>query len=718
MKEKGMIRRIIVVIIILLSVTTVYASSRIVGVEEGYDYLAEDIFERIFTLEERYPEIIEVIEYGRSVDDRPLYAIRMSADVNDFMEDPDHHIQRTHYYIDGGNHSRETVNPPLVLRMVEDYARDYYGEESITGFDLKKILNESVLHFIPLASPDGYNLVKIGLDGVQTKEGMDAILSVPDTNYSTFKANLRGVDLNRNYPSWVYDTENKIWVDLRVENPGRRSGPSSDLYAGPYGASEPEVKHKIDYILEYDFRQFITFHSRGEVTFWNKYYFPNDYNSEARKIAEIVNRVNGYRIGGLSMGGSSGYFSDFTAGMTFKPTVTIETTPAGTALPTIRSDYDPVYRKIRYLPLHIRELGEETGYHDYKLYRDDRYVRDFPLKDYAEAIASKFGGEVRVYSGQPKLTVEEEENPYDEYRIFGSNRYHTAHKIAVENDPDPDTVLIVRGESIDDIPQVVDGLTASGLAGVESAQILMVMKDRIPNATREAIEDLNPNKAIIIGGVEAVSKEVEVDLEAFGLTVERIQGENRFATAAEVSKRMGGAKDLTAIIVNGFSDVDSLVAGPLAHSGHPILLINNRQGIIPQETLDAIDVLNIEKLLIVGGTGVVSEEIKAMLKDLPGIIEVERLGGKNRFETSMMVGRHKAFSLKEAVSVVNGMNYIDAVAASTLGMPVVYYSENHGMTEELESFLQTKGSFKAIGGSLTISNGFMRELIAVYHYSE
>ena len=412
MGKKRILRGILIIGILLLSLTTIYASSYMVGIDEGYDYLAEDIFKRIHELEDKYPEIIQVVEYGRSIDNRPLYAIRMTAGVKDFMKDPEHNIKRTHYYIDGGNHSRETVNPSIVLRMVEEYARDYYGVENIKGFDLKKVLDGSVLHFIPLAFPDGYNLVKVGLDGVQTDAGMKAIKSVPDKNYSNYKANLRGVDLNRNYTAWVFDTGNRKWVDLRKKNPGTVTAPTGELYGGPKGASEPEVKHKSDYILKYDFRQFTTFHSRGEIIFWHKFYFPKAYNDQARDMARVVSKVTGYPIGGQSLGGRSGYFSDFTAGMTFKPTITVETTPNGAKLPTKKSLYSKVYKDIRLLPLHLWELGEKTGYHDFKLYRNGKYIRDYPLKSYAEAVADKYGGEVYQYSGVP-LRSTQLEKPKD-----------------------------------------------------------------------------------------------------------------------------------------------------------------------------------------------------------------------------------------------------------------------------------------------------------------
>ena len=703
MKKRNVTRMILIGMISLLMVVTVYASANIVGVEEGYDYLSEDLFEKIHELEDRYPDLLQVVEYGRSVDNRPLYAIRMTEDVKSFMDHPAHHLNRTHYYIDGGNHSRETVNPPLVLRMVEDYARDYYGEENISGFDLKKILEESVLHFLPIPNPDGYDLVKIGLDAVQTKAGLDAIKSVPDTDYSNYKANLRGVDLNRNYPSWVFDTEKKTWVDLREKNPGRITNPSGELYGGPYGASEPEVKYKNEYILNYDFRQFLTFHSRGEVIFWNKYYFPDTYNNQARKMAEIVNQVNGYRIGGLSTGGGSGYFSDFTAGMTFKPTVTVETTPGWTALPSDRKWYRPVYEEIRLLPLFIREEGEKTGYHEYKLYREGQYIRDFPLKDYAEAKAEKFGGEVISYPGLP---VEGES-----HRISGRNRYETAVKISQHRYDHSETVILVRGDDEGGNPQVVDALSSSALAGVENAPILLTLKHRIPEATKKEIGRLGAQKILIVGGYGAVSEDVENILAGEDLQVERLRGQDRIMTAVEVAKRVLEKQPTdTAIIAGSRALVDSLLAGPLAHKeGYPVLLVDGGDN---AETKRIIEKYGIENLIIIGGQGVVSGETE---ENLQGIIsgEITRIGGSNREETSLILAE-TYFGENEGAVIVNGYSYVDAVAGSILEEPILYTHFDR-KDVRIGELIGTKKDFYGIGGTSVIS---YRLLVYARHLME
>ena len=295
----------------------------------------------------------------------------------------------------------------------------------------------------------------------------------------------------------------------------------------------------------------------------------------------------------------------------------------------------------------------------------------------------------------------------DEYRIAGDNRYLTAYEIAKYNDPNPETVIIVRGDGPTDAPNVVDGLTASGLAGVENAQILLVQQDRIPDSTHAALESLNPTNAIIVGGHLAVSENVRAELEGLGLNVSRLAGLGRAETAGAVAEHMGAAKDNTAIIVNGYAEPDALVAGPLAHQGHPILMVNNAQSRIPKSTLAAIEDLGIENLVIVGGTSVVSEDLEAELEAIEGVTVAVRFGGANRVATSLLLAEFAAFDDYQWASLVNGWKYVDAVAASTLGAPVVYYNDNQGISQAIADLLGTKTGLKAIGGVNTIPQAIL-----------
>ena len=307
---------------------------------------------------------------------------------------------------------------------------------------------------------------------------------------------------------------------------------------------------------------------------------------------------------------------------------------------------------------------------------------------------------------------------WDEFRIAGADRYETAHEIAKLYNPNPERVLIVRGDDAEGMPQIIDGLTAGGLAGVENAPILLVRKDTIPGKALAALEDLDPQEAWIIGGVEAVSNVVEQQIKDLGIITERIAGENRYETAAEIALNMGFAKGGIGIITNGNNEnlVDSLTAGPLATQGHPILLVNNQRGLIPPCTLEAIEELGIEELIIIGGTSAVSQEIEDALNDLQDVSVLARLGGSNRYETSALVSQLANFDELNDYSLVNGYGtrFVDAVAASTLGAPILYFNgEREEIPTSVIAALRLKENFWAIGGPMVTPDSIIERAYEV-----
>ena len=282
-------------------------------------------------------------------------------------------------------------------------------------------------------------------------------------------------------------------------------------------------------------------------------------------------------------------------------------------------------------------------------------------------------------------------------RVTGGNRYATAYEVAKRNNPNPDTVIIVRGDSEEGVPQVIDGLTASGLAGRMNAEILLVTRDSVPVATRNALHSLKPKNAVIIGGTAAVSDSVENEIKRLGIKTDRVYGSNRIETATAVAREIGSAKENTAIIVDGHAVVDSLVAGPLAHKGYPILMVNNQRGMIPEATKEVMTELGITRVIIVGGTAVVSRDLEQQLHAIPGVRVEQRFGGNDRIGTSLKLAEHKAFQGANGVSLVDGWTYVDAVAASTIGVPTIYYRERDGLTNEMMDLLEKKSDVWVIG---------------------
>ena len=224
-------------------------------------------------------------------------------------------------------------------------------------------------------------------------------------------------------------------------------------------------------------------------------------------------------------------------------------------------------------------------------------------------------------------------------RLAGPDRYATAVNSAATAFPGwagVQHVVMASGENAN----LVDALSASGLAGAYGAPLLLTARTSIPDATYNALTAMPDGVRIhIVGGPPAVADSVLTALRAIpGVAgVDRVSGVNRYATAVAVAAKMkqllGAEFPTSAFIVNGSNTnnmVDSLVAGPAAVSMHyPILLVTNTS--VPAETMSALTTLGLTTRYIVGGPPAVSDSIASQL----GVTPANRISGPNRYATAV-----------------------------------------------------------------------------------
>ena len=370
-------------------------------INHGASYSSDDLYRTAVNLTARYPEILTLEIIGRSVDMNPIYVLVLTADVKETMEREDINVYRKHYFVEAGTHARENANPSIVMKQIEDFCKDYYDDVHIEEFSLSEMLEGAVIHFVPLVNPDGYDLVLDGLGSVRTFMGKEALAGVNDTDYVKFKANLAGVDINRNYPLEYFDPSTGRWVRNISKNTNAlySSVPRGSYYPGPISGSEPETRAIMRYILKYDFRNYISYHSRGNAIIASTDWFGEEYTLRQSKLAAIASDVTGYDILMSYDENGSGYFSDFAAAQTLKPTVTVETTTA--ELPTSQLYFAEAYKRTYLLPLYFVTEGERQGYFKYRLYVNGRYERDFSQLDYANYHAVRMGGIITIGEGIP-----------------------------------------------------------------------------------------------------------------------------------------------------------------------------------------------------------------------------------------------------------------------------------------------------------------------------
>jgi 5'-nucleotidase/UDP-sugar diphosphatase len=188
----------------------------------------------------------------------------------------------------------------------------------------------------------------------------------------------------------------------------------------------------------------------------------------------------------------------------------------------------------------------------------------------------------------------------------------------------------------------------------------------------------------------------------------RLSGANRYETAIAVSKQGWESAD-TVVIARGDQYADALTAAPLADQNDaPILL--TRSGGLAAGVAEEIERLGAEKAIVLGGTLAVSNDVVKQLETLG--LEVDRIGGQTRYDTSVAIAAELETDATDAV-VVSGLNFPDALSAGSYAAvndkPILLTRPDRipaVVANELESYTSTT----IIGGTQAVSNDVESDL--------
>ncbi|WP_341250948.1 M20/M25/M40 family metallo-hydrolase [Euzebya pacifica] len=253
-------------------------------------------------------------------------------------------------------------------------------------------------------------------------------------------------------------------------------------------------------------------------------------------------------------------------------------------------------------------------------------------------------------------------------RLLGDSRFETAADIATDDSAqaaefETGTVIVALG---DNFP---DALAATYAAGLEEAPILLAQTTDLPAATTAALEELAPERILLIGGTAAVNADVEAELATHG-EVTRVAGSNRDETALEVA-RLGdadadGALDngaTTAIVASSGDFVGAVVAGPVsAAAGWPLILTNPDE--LSPAASTAITELGITDVIVAGGPAYVSNDVAGALTALDGV-SVSRILGASPGLLSAQMARFAESELgftSGHANIATGEDFADALA--------------------------------------------------------
>lgn len=200
----------------------------------------------------------------------------------------------------------------------------------------------------------------------------------------------------------------------------------------------------------------------------------------------------------------------------------------------------------------------------------------------------------------------------------------------------------------------------------------------VTNATEAAKLNTSSYQNTLANSItDGAIKYLKDNVSLSSIPSERIFGSTRYETSYKVFER-GWTTSETAIIVTGSDYPDALCAAPLAGKyDAPILLAKNTSLANQVELRNLLVNKGVKNVFIIGGEGVIPRSFSNELSAIG--ISSKRLGGSDRYETSVRIAQEVASSTGE-VAVAYGLGFADGLSISSIaafkGFPILLTATN------------------------------------------
>ena len=274
----------------------------------GGFYTLSEVLSELDSMVMLYPNLItakQPVSTQTTIEGRPIYFVKISKNPNTSESEPK-------VFYNGLTHAREGAGMQQLIfymwYLLENYATDP---------EVKYLVDNLELYFIPVMNPDGYefNHSSYPIGGGPWRK-----------NRRDNGNGERGVDLNRNYGyEWGYD------------DTGSSPFPADETFRGTGPFSEPETQIIRDFCTQIHFSEALNYHTYGDL-----FLFPWSYiiqypvyadSSIFMNFSDIMTRQNRYSNGvaGELLYTTNGDINDWLYGeQTLKPKVYGYTPETGT----------------------------------------------------------------------------------------------------------------------------------------------------------------------------------------------------------------------------------------------------------------------------------------------------------------------------------------------------------------------------------------------------
>lgn len=263
---------------------------------------------------------IEIV--GKSVLEKPIYAVGFDFKSKHSM------------IIQGAIHAREHITCSLVCKMIKEIS---------DNFEKYKTLKTPNLVFVPLSNPDGADIATLGLKTVRSHKRRKFLLDINNQSkdFSLFKANANGVDLNTNFDArWGTGKANLFY-------------PSPHGFVGESPNSEPCTKALVALTKKVKPIFTISYHCKGEEVYAD-FFAKKENLKRDNKIAKIISKTLKYKLISCENSSSGGY-KDWCISNLNIPSVTIEVGSDKLSHPLDESCLEKIWKQNKKL---LKKLGK------------------------------------------------------------------------------------------------------------------------------------------------------------------------------------------------------------------------------------------------------------------------------------------------------------------------------------------------------------------------
>lgn len=237
-------------------------------------------------------------------------------------------------------------------------------------------------------------------------------------------------------------------------------------------------------------------------------------------------------------------------------------------------------------------------------------------------------------------------------RLAGTTAAKTAAAIAEQTGWTGTAILASSTSS-----GMVDALTAGPLASYLEAPILLTGAGALDSDTKAELTELAVKTVYVTSGTAVISQTVLNELTDTGLTVIPLGGADKYETSVNIAKRMTGVTKVA--VVNGLQDALSIAA--IASAANEPILLTDKDSLPACVAAYLAENPGITSSDVIGGTGVISENVKALLPN------ATRHAGKTAYDTNHQVIQDFDASLTYGnLYLANGETGIDALAGAPL----------------------------------------------------